>query len=172
MNKREHYEKTLAKYWKDHPELRSINSKRAAASPERRALQREIGRRVFLRPDFQAKSLKKRIHHPVMKPGPDHHSAKIWKLRSPRGKIYCFQNVSEFIRQNEDLFDPEDVIWVKHKRFLRCRASALRNLHPERKRPFGTWKGWTWVSIHERRFNDGVDLLNRDGQEFGEKIII
>lgn len=76
-------------------------------------------------------------------------AAKEWRLRSPANKLYQFKNLLQFIRENEALFDPDDVRWVKHGRGgLSCKASAgLGSLSVRSKNPIGSWKGWTWNSL-------------------------
>lgn len=85
--------------------------------------------------------------------------AKRFNLRSPRGQIYTGRNLSLFVDEHPELFDPLDLRKVRYKSFASGQLSRLR---PETRQPLATWKGWTWVSITERRFNDGVDLLARE----------
>lgn len=91
-----------------------------------------------------------------------------WSLREPCGKTHEFKNLSEWVRMNEELFNPEDVIWQPIRpggRTSICRAIiCLGMLRPDRRCGRGSWKGWTWYSIPERRFNDGQDLLQRQPQ--------
>ena len=96
--------------------------------------------------------------------GPGHFKAIIFRLRSPWGKIYEGRNVTSFVRRRPYLFDAADVIWKVPRKHAspECRASAsLLHLNPRRKQPLATWKGWTWVSIQERRFNNRKDVLCR-----------
>jgi len=160
--KKQHWEKTLAKWWASHPEKRSEFARRQMSNPARIEQQREIGRLVFSNPETQRKCLAGRKNHPQQKPGPEHHSGKLWRLRDHRGRVHEFVNLRHFIRTQPHLFSPSDVKWVKKGRHAHCRAMAIANLHPDRARPFGQWKGWTWLSIHERRFNNGRDLLDRE----------
>jgi hypothetical protein len=155
------YQRTLVKWWKEHPEQRSVFTKRQMSDPKRRAFQAEVARKVLSRSGVQEKSLRSRMKNPIMHAGPENHSGKFWRLRDPRGRFHEFRNLSNFIRDNPSLFLPEDVQWVGKGRKKRCRAFALRGLHPSRKVGLSTWKGWTWISIYERRFNDGLDLLDR-----------
>lgn len=82
--------------------------------------------------------------------------AKQWLLVSPMNVIYRFKNLSEFVRQNESLFDPADVVW---KTPYNCNANkGLGMLRPTSKRPSATWKGWRWLSLEERLNNwCGID---------------
>lgn len=97
--------------------------------------------------------------------GTGHHASKNWAVRDPRGRDWYFRNATEFVRAHADLFDPADLNWHPAKPggvHNICRASdAISHLSPRRKKPIPSWKGWTWISVHERRFNDGTDLLNR-----------
>lgn len=73
--------------------------------------------------------------------------AKQWLLVSPQNVIHRFKNLSQFIRDNPSLFNPEDIIWHKYS----CRAvHAISKLRPSRKKPEASWKGWRWLSIEER----------------------
>lgn len=92
-------------------------------------------------------------------------SAKNWRLRDPNNRVWQFRNLTHFVRTHEHLFAPEDVRWVIPKNGkltgVWCRATGgLRTLRPSRQSVVcGTWKGWRWTSIYERRFNDGDDLM-------------
>lgn len=96
---------------------------------------------------------------PWCKKGEEHHGSKYWNLRSPNNVVYTFKNLKHFIREHKNLFDPIDLI---ERQRDDCRAYVgLSRLRPDRKVPCGSWHGWTWVSIHERRFADGDDLIQR-----------
>lgn len=74
--------------------------------------------------------------------------AKTWLLVSPLNIIHRFKNLSDFVRQNETMFNAEDVIW---KTPYICRAiGGLSKLRPSRKKPDASWKGWRWLSLEER----------------------
>ncbi len=76
-------------------------------------------------------------------------SSKHWLLKSDRNVFYEFDNLSQWVRDNSELFDPEDVQWKPSENS--CKATrGLSSLRPTRKKPEATWKGWTWVSITER----------------------
>ena len=92
---------------------------------------------------------------------PENFSAKHWFLRCPNGKTYAFKNLSWWIRANRDMFDPADVVFGSGG-VPKCRAyGGLLSISPHRVKTNGSWKGWTWCSIDERRFNGGGDLLQR-----------
>ena len=102
---------------------------------------------------------------PRAQKGPKNQAARVWRLRSPVNEIYEFKNLMHFIRENKNLFLPEDVEWhAKGKRetALTCKAhGGLSMLSPRRKQSTGSWKGWTWVSHIESIYNDKEDILNR-----------
>ena len=153
---------SLKKYYEEHPEMRSQQA-RESVTAERRIAQKSIGRRVFSRPEVQAKSLASRLKNPVMKKGVENHSAKVWNLRDPSGVTHSFRNLLEFVRNNEPLFETGDAVWVKKGRHDYCRAhKGLSKLSPGYAHPSPSWKGWTWNTVYERRFNDGDCLLGRD----------
>jgi hypothetical protein len=113
-------------------------------------------------------NLGKKHNAPGYAAGPEHRKARLWRLRDPDGRVHEFHNLTSFIRNNPQLFDARDVVWKPTKpgsSMARCLAQNLSCLSPRQKNPrVGSWKGWTWVSIHERRFNDGKDLLARNPQ--------
>lgn len=91
------------------------------------------------------------------------YNAKRWHLRSPMNVEYHPINLNRFVAKNHELFEDDDLKPIYKDG--RCRAAhSLKNLRPsdKRKKQMNTWKGWTWVSIYERRFNDGNDLLDRN----------
>lgn len=89
------------------------------------------------------------------------------QIRDDRGVTHRFVNLVHFVRTNPHLFKADEIQWRKDGRGHEvCRASkGLANLFGKGKVVPGSWHGWTVVSIHERRFNDGNDLLARNDQE-------
>jgi hypothetical protein len=78
----------------------------------------------------------------------DNIHAKNWELISPDKKKYTVKNINNFIRDNEHLFHPDDVIWTKSH----CRASvglhSLNQINKKTGRPRAlSWKGWVGNSI-------------------------
>ena len=93
------------------------------------------------------------------------HGVRRWHLRSPMNVEYHPINLNRFVSMNPALFEPDDTKPIYKDG--RCRAvCSLKNLRPSdgKKKQTATWKGWTWVSIFERRFNDGRDLLERPNE--------
>ena len=124
-----------------------------------------VAKKVFGASIDQAKAAAKigRATSKATAPGPGHPAAKVWSIRSSKLAVYQFRNLRDFVRRNAELFDPND---IKKRRIgkyrLTCNAyGGLASLSPNVAYPRLSWKGWTWVSIHERRFNDGEDLLER-----------
>jgi hypothetical protein len=94
---------------------------------------------------------------PLTAKGPEHKNAITGILRSPDNVTFRFRNMSHFVRTHPHLFRPEDVEWKRNGRY--CRAlKGLLNL-TEKKRPNGSWKGWTLVSFTESFYNRGEHLL-------------
>lgn len=111
-----------------------------------------------------AKAVETRSKNPIFQSCPSHNSAKIWRLRDANGVPREFKNLSCFIRDNPHLFSPDDLVVRWGKGLTRTRAyagiSSIRP-RPNAVRVNGVWKGWTWISIVERRFNGAEDLLDR-----------
>ncbi len=73
--------------------------------------------------------------------------AKWWTLRTPTGVKIQVKNLSQFIRDNQNLFFPEDVIWKRWN----CRARSGIGQLFEKNRPRIAWKGWTAVLVKESK---------------------
>lgn len=87
--------------------------------------------------------------------------ARNFQLRAPNGVDYTGRNISEFVRTHTQLFPKK---YLSLNRNGRTRASeGLRALRPSdnRKKQLMSWHGWTWISILDRRFDDGNDPLRR-----------
>jgi hypothetical protein len=94
-----------------------------------------------------------------VKMGPTHWRSWTGTAVSPDGECYQVRNVQEFVRQNEHLFNPEDVVWRACGKVLkdggqsqtkgsrRCRASG--GLHGIKNSPTRSWKGWTFLPAKE-----------------------
>lgn len=74
-------------------------------------------------------------------------SAKEWHLLSPDGTAYHFRNLSLWLREHAELFEPDDVAEIPQSRTgVTTRAqSKLGRLRPDRAQPRQTWKGWRWL---------------------------
>lgn len=145
---------------RDHPEKRHVGTAEEM---------RSIGQK------FKAKRLAIRSKNPRMQSDENHCSAKWWHLRDPSGEIYHFKNIAKFVREHSELFEADDLKMATYKNsrgnVTRNRAMlGLRSLRPSetRIRQETTWKGWTWLSIYERRWNDGDDLLERSNDEVSD----
>jgi len=95
---------------------------------------------------------------------PENYSAKFWSFRDPNGVPRHGKNLVCFVRENAHLFAPCDLIARQANQPVLTRAyCGLKSLRPSEnaKKIPGSWKGWTWFSIAERRFNGGGDLLQR-----------
>lgn len=97
----------------------------------------------------------------LTKRGLSNHMCKEWAFRSPTNMVYRFINLSEFIRNNENLFNPVDVNWKRGSgtRSILCRA--VKGMTEVNRGRIGSWKGWTKFSEEEKFYNDGRDLLDR-----------
>jgi hypothetical protein len=82
-------------------------------------------------------------------------------LRSPENITYPFRNITQFVRDNPQLFAPEDLVWKKDRSSDVCRASRGLQALFARKFVRASWKGWTRVSQTEAELNAGEDLLER-----------
>ena len=89
-------------------------------------------------------------------------NAKRWHLRSPMNVEYHPVNLNLFVAEHRHLFDPYH-LELCHDGISTRAAASLASLRPsnKKKRQPVSWKGWTWISIIEKRFNDGRDLLER-----------
>jgi hypothetical protein len=119
---------------------------------------------------YKKRRLETRAKNPVMQKGPNHCAAVIWRLRSPRGLTFEFKNLAEFLRNNANLFNDEDVVFRVVGTTLNCKAYAgIASLRPYKRsgnpkvKVNGSWKGWTWVSgIEEISDPRRADLLARN----------
>ena len=84
-------------------------------------------------------------------------------IRDPRGVVHYFRNAVKFVRENENLFRAEDVVWKKTgSRGYEC--LAYKGVCKVYSGGCGSWKGWTLVSDVEIK-EGGWDLLRRKYQE-------
>lgn len=148
----------ILEWRKTHPEWKQLR----VAGMRSSILMKEAARAVARNPEYREKAKATRKLNPKLQGTPVHIRALNWIVRDPANRVHQFKNLALFIRTNPDLFSPEDVVWVKRGNGMNCRAmSGISSIRPTCRKVRPTWKGWTWVSIHERRFNDGNDLLDR-----------
>jgi len=125
----------------------AFNEKKRFPSPERdrwlKGINRSIAKgKAHTTADYELIGKKVSIVQRAM--GEDHFEAKEWRLISPYGDVYRFRNLHHFVRENPDLFNPDDVIW-KGRSNRWCRATAgICSIRPNRKKPASEWKGWFW----------------------------
>ena len=75
--------------------------------------------------------------------------AKVWTIVSPQRIRYTFRNLTHFVRENPELFDPSDVVWRSYDGNKWCIAlGGLRSLFRNKKQIM-RWKGWTAVSVRK-----------------------
>ncbi|WP_144445487.1 hypothetical protein [Inquilinus limosus] len=80
---------------------------------------------------------------PLTGPFETHSAAREWSLLSPDGTVYRFKNLSLFIREHADLFDPADTVF---NRDGGCNVNVyLGKLRPRSDAPYWQqWRGWRW----------------------------
>jgi hypothetical protein len=117
-----------------------------------------------------------RASDPRAQKGPQNQSARVWKLRSPENQTYQFRNLTHFIRENESLFNSEDVIWKLKRESIpsswTCKAyGGLAMLSPRRKHCVETWKGWRWHidGHHQETLHSVLPLSNCRDEPHGPK---
>ena len=101
----------------------------------------------------------------TQKKGPSHFASISGYLRDSFGKVWHFINLTHFVRENPDLFAPEDVIWKHYRkgRAVWCNArGGLGSLFKRSGRVRGSWKGWTVAFSIMERAEGGGDLIGRD----------
>lgn len=88
-----------------------------------------------------------------------------WHVRDPRGIPYHFVNLRHFIRNNQHLFTPEQLRHTNSKDKERTLIDGgFQSLRPTKRRPSGSWYGWTWIHS-ERPPVDPIDPLSRNTKE-------
>jgi len=95
--------------------------------------------------EWRASALK----NPKLQATDQHIAAKVWRLRSPEGNVYEFRNLKKFVREHEDLFEAEDMIWKERDGKANpawCRAfQALGRPRPTCAKHLSEWHGWRWA---------------------------
>jgi hypothetical protein len=90
----------------------------------------------------------------------DHFNALHWIVRDNRGVIHEFDNLQSWCRANEWRFQPDDRPKSKLKLWQRA-VGGFNNQQRTDKKGQHQWKGWTLVSVLERRQQCAPDLLAR-----------
>lgn len=136
--------------FRDAHRLGMLNSSRVGASTPRKRKAVAMALIESIKPEARAAAAQSMLdsgHYARQGKKNADRQSKLWLLVSPQNVVYEFRNLSDFIRKNSSLFDPEDVVWTKYS----CRAvHGIAHLRPTRKKPESTWKGWRWQSIEER----------------------
>ena len=93
------------------------------------------------------------MKNPKLRATDQHIAAKEWVLRAPDGQTHTFRNLKKWVRENEELFETDDVIWKEMNGKANqawCRAfQALGRLRPSSSKHLEEWKGWTWAGSRE-----------------------
>lgn len=89
------------------------------------------------------------MKNPKLRATDQHIAAKEWRVKSPTGAIFEFRNLKKFVRENEQLFDTEDVQWKLQNGKANqawCRAfQMLARLRPGNSKLIDQWNGWSWA---------------------------
>lgn len=93
----------------------------------------------------------------------DHFNALHWIVRDNRGVIHEFDNLQSWARANEHRFLPDDRPESKLALWKRA-VGGFNNMQRTDRKASHQWKGWTLVSVLERRQQCAPDLLARDAQ--------
>jgi len=94
---------------------------------------------------------------------PDHHKALHWIIRDPRGVIHEFDNLQSWCRANEHRFLPDERPMSKLALWQRA-VGGFNNLQRTDGKAGHQWRGWTLVSVMERKELGAPDLLGRENQ--------
>lgn len=92
---------------------------------------------------------------------PDHCKALHWIVRDARGFIHEFDNLQSWARANEWRFLPDDRPQSKLPLWRRA-VGGINNTQRTDRKGQHHWKGWTLVSVLERKEQGAPDLLARD----------
>lgn len=139
----------VRKYHKEHPRTKETRAKLSMAEKTRHATGKSGGFKAHNKAGtMRTKEGRLRAHEACMKAvigshgfgcmekgKPDHLFALHWVIQDPDGERYTFDNLDEWCRQNEHLFDPSPTaktpLW----------KLASKGLAGKRK-----WKGWVTIS--------------------------
>lgn len=74
----------------------------------------------------------------------DNQLAKDWSLKDPDRKLHVFKNLNQFVRDNECLFLPQDVVWKNGSCNATRSLASLTRVNKKTGRALAlSWKGWT-----------------------------
>ena len=90
----------------------------------------------------------------------DHCKAMHWIVRAPNGVIYEFDNLQSWARANVSLLLPDMAPASKLPLWYRF-VLGMNNLQRTDGKGGHSWRGWTLVSVMERREQGAPDLINR-----------
>lgn len=89
------------------------------------------------------------LRNPKLQATEQHIAAKAWRLLSPAGQVHECRNLKKWVRENEELFDAEDVMWKEQTGKVNqawCRAfHGLSRLRPTCSKRLDEWNGWKWA---------------------------
>jgi hypothetical protein len=83
-----------------------------------------------------------------------------WIIRDPIGIIYEFDNLAKWCRQNESRFLPDERPESKLRLHKRAQL-GFNGMQRKDHKGQTAWKGWTLVSVIERKTQGAPDLLQR-----------
>jgi hypothetical protein len=92
---------------------------------------------------------------------PAHFNALHWIVRDSRGVIHEFDNLQSWCRTNEWRFEPDDRPSSKLPLWRRA-IGGFNNMQRTDRKASHQWKGWTLVSVLERKQHGAPDLLARE----------
>ena len=90
----------------------------------------------------------------------DHFNALHWIVRDNRGVIHEFDNLQSWARANEHRFLPDDRSESKLPLWLRA-VGGFNDMQRTDGKGSHQWKGWTLVSVLERKVTGAPDLMSR-----------
>lgn len=91
----------------------------------------------------------------------DHCKAHHWIIRDNKGILYEFNNLKSWCRKNEEKFLPDEFPDSKLPLWRRA-YGGFNNMQRTDRRAAHSWKGWTLVSVIERKEIGAPDLLARN----------
>ena len=98
---------------------------------------------------------------PESQRGPQNRESKVWIIRSPDGQTLRIVCLTDWIRQNYLLFEPDTKDPDKTCNRIRSGFAAVAaSLRGTRKgRPAGSYKGWQLISVTQKTADDQLAAL-------------